>query len=325
MPFRPGDGSTSASLLKPAAAAPSGAEQERHLAGLVQQLLQLEKARKALGQGLGRPPQLGEWAAEAGLSVEELEAARAHGAQARELLLSCNMGLVGVLARQQLGQGLQLEDMVSEGRLGLLRAVDKFDPSRGFRLATYAGWWVRQAIQRAIAHKARPVRLPTSHAAQLRKVRQAEQELQLRLWRRPTQEELAAHSGLTLARLRLLLQCQKNCAAKIAPIVPWDDPALVSQDAQHCPLEVERDLEEDAEQEPAYVASLAFTAAELHSVLLCLTERESTILRLMYGLDDQVERPRAEVAKVLRVSPTRVGQLERRALDKLRRRLSEEF
>lgn len=218
------------------------ADQERQLATFVQPLVELEKVRAEFIAAHRRMPTDTEWAVQAGVAPRDLEVTRALGAQAREHMVNCNIRLVTSIAKKYLGRGMDLQDLVAEGMLGLRRGVEKFDPSKGFKFSTYAHWWIRQAITRCISDQSRVVRLPVHLHEAMSKVKRVEELLQQELGRPATNEEVAARSGMSWAKLQYLHKCFRNPVARDTP------NSLGGNDAEEGEQRGHEAMEEDEEQ-----------------------------------------------------------------------------
>jgi RNA polymerase nonessential primary-like sigma factor len=245
------------------------------------------------------------WAARCGLAPAELRRTLHRSRRARERMIQANLRLVVAVARKYLQRGLELLDLVQEGTLGLERAVERFDPTRGFRFSTYAYWWIRQAITRAIASQSRTIRLPVHVTEKLNRIRKAQRELAIGLGRTASLAELAAHLQLSEELVRRTLERQ---------------PRPVSLDVQ---VGSEADTElGDLLQDPHENPEQRLVAEQLHddleALLAELSGREACVLRQRFGLDDDTPRTLSEIGEQLHISRERVRQIESRALLKLR-------
>jgi RNA polymerase primary sigma factor len=225
--------------------------------------------------------------------------------RASDLLVRANLRLVISLARRSQGRGLDLPDLIQEGNLGLLKAVERFDPSRGFRFSTYAAWWIRQAITRGLADRGRPVRLPVNAHETLARLRWVEVQLWQELGREPSESELADRLGLRTARLREIRAAADDVASLDAPVGRDGDGTLGSMVADvHAP-------------DPATVAALDATRRAVLEAVARLEERERDVLALRFGLDGSDPCTLEEIGRRYGVTRERIRQIELRGLRKL--------
>ncbi len=287
-------------------------EEELSLARLVQKREQLLQRRSAeersshLGeQGQEAGPGLGAWAERCDLAAAELRRCLHQGRRAKERMLQANLRLVVAVAKKYQQRGLELLDLVQEGTLGLERAVERFDPTRGFRFSTYAYWWIRQGVTRAIACQSRTIRLPVHITEKLNRIRRAQRELTARLCRSPSVSELARELDLSEAAVRLTLQRQPR---------PVSLDVRVGRD-QETQL---GDLLEDGHATPEQTLAREQLHDDMEALLGELSSREALVLRQRYGLEDDTPRTLTEIGEHLHLSRERVRQIESRALLKLR-------
>lgn len=230
------------------------------------------------------------------------------GLQAREHLIKANMRLVVSIARRYIGYGIPLLDLIQEGNLGLIRAIEKYDPHRGFRLSTYATWWIRQSIGRAIATQGRTIRLPVHINDQVRRLYRTIYQLEQQLGREPTAEEIAEASGLALQKVHWLI---KVSWMPLSLDMPLDD----EDDEEHNLIQVIEDQNVPSPMQSAYHSMLR---EKLEEVLASLPAREAHILRLRFGLETGEPCTLEELGRRFGLSRERVRQLENSALRRLR-------
>ncbi|WP_427159166.1 RNA polymerase sigma factor, RpoD/SigA family [Aliinostoc sp. HNIBRCY26] len=281
-------------------------EQEIHFGKQIQRMMNLLAAKKNLTLQLKRPPTPKEWAENVNLSEELLVKQLKQGHQAKQRMIQANLRLVVSIAKRYQRRNFDFLDLIQEGSLGLERGVEKFDPSRGYKFSTYAYWWIRQAITRAIAEKGRTIRLPIHITEKLNKIKRTQRELAQDLGRTPTAFDIAEKLSLEPKQVREYLALARQ------PI------SLELQVGLEKETELQNMLEDDGISPELYTEQ-KLLQQNIQKLLSKLTNQQREILTLRFGLADGNEISLAEIGQRMGISRERVRQIESQALCSLRR------
>ena len=238
--------------------------------------------------------------------AKQMEKGGEEGKHAQQALAEANLRLVVSIAKRYVGRGMLFLDLIQEGNLGLIKAVEKYDYRKGFKFSTYATWWIRQAITRAIADQARTIRIPVHMVETINKLIRVSRQLLQELGREPTPEEIAEEMGMTTERVREILKISQEPVSLETPIGEEEDSHLGDF------------IQDDNVPVPADAAAFTLLREQLAEVLNTLSDREQKVLRLRFGLDDGRARTLEEVGKEFNVTRERIRQIEAKAIRRLR-------
>ena len=280
-------------------------DEEIELARKIADLLLLEELAAQFESDNGRLPDTKEWAALVEMPLIKFRRRLMLGRRAKEKMVQSNLRLVVSIAKKYMNRGLSFQDLIQEGSLGLIRAAEKFDHEKGYKFSTYATWWIRQAITRAIADQSRTIRLPVHLYETISRIKKTTKVLSQEFGRKPTEEEIAESMEMTIEKLRFIAKSAQLPISLETPIGKEEDSRLGDF--------IEADIEN-----PEQDVAKNLLREDLEGVLATLSPRERDVLRLRYGLDDGRMKTLEEIGQIFDVTRERIRQIEAKALRKLR-------
>jgi RNA polymerase primary sigma factor len=280
-------------------------DEEIELARKIADLLYLEELAAQFESDNGREPDNKEWAALVEIPLIRFRRRLILGRRATEKMVQSNLRLVVSIAKKYMNRGLSFQDLIQEGSLGLIRAAEKFDHEKGYKFSTYATWWIRQAITRAIADQSRTIRLPVHLYETISRIKKTTKVLSQEFGRKPTEEEIAESMEMTIEKLRFIAKSAQLPISLETPIGKEEDSRLGDF--------IEADIEN-----PEQDVAKNLLREDLEGVLATLSPRERDVLRLRYGLDDGRMKTLEEIGQIFDVTRERIRQIEAKALRKLR-------
>ncbi|AFY60443.1 RNA polymerase sigma factor RpoD [Synechococcus sp. PCC 6312] len=286
------------------------ADEEIELARKIADLLELERIRDRISEQLDCDPDDLErhpepWASEVKMTLPAFRHRLFVGRRAKEKMVQSNLRLVVSIAKKYMNRGLSFQDLIQEGSLGLIRAAEKFDHEKGYKFSTYATWWIRQAITRAIADQSRTIRLPVHLYETISRIKKTTKLLSQEMGRKPTEEEIAERMEMTIEKLRFIAKSAQLPISLETPIGKEEDSRL-------------GDFIESDGETPEDQVSKHLLREDLETVLCTLSPRERDVLKLRYGLDDGRMKTLEEIGQIFNVTRERIRQIEAKALRKLR-------
>ena len=280
-------------------------DEEIELARKIADLLHLEELAEQFESETGHYPTTKEWAALEEMPLVKFRRRLMLGRRAKEKMVQSNLRLVVSIAKKYMNRGLSFQDLIQEGSLGLIRAAEKFDHEKGYKFSTYATWWIRQAITRAIADQSRTIRLPVHLYETISRIKKTTKVLSQELGRKPSEEEIAESMEMTIEKLRFIAKSAQLPISLETPIGKEEDSRLGDF--------IEADIEN-----PDQDVAKNLLREDLEGVLATLSPRERDVLRLRYGLDDGRMKTLEEIGQIFDVTRERIRQIEAKALRKLR-------
>ena len=280
-------------------------DEEIELARKIADLLYLEQEKETYFLANERYPSMSEWAEQVAMPYRTFKRRLKLGRRAKEKMVQSNLRLVVSIAKKYMNRGLSFQDLIQEGSLGLVRAAEKFDHEKGYKFSTYATWWIRQAITRAIADQSRTIRLPVHLYETISRIKRSTKTLSQDLGRKPTEEEIAERMEMTIEKLRFIAKSAQLPISLETPVGKEEDSRL-------------GDFIESGTENPDQDVAKNLLREDLESVLATLNPRERDVLRLRYGLDDGRMKTLEDIGQIFDVTRERIRQIEAKALRKLR-------
>lgn len=274
----------------------------------IAKLVHMENVSARLKAMTGMDPSMTEWAAAAGMDVGRLRRVLKRGMKAKEHMVAANLRLVVSIAKKYLNRGLSFQDLIQEGSLGLIRGAEKFDVDKGFKFSTYATWWIRQSITRAIADQSRAIRLPVHVNDTLNCIRRTSKILSNELNRIPTEAEIATRMQIPVEKVRLIVKSSRTMISLETPM---------SRDGKDSLATLGSFIMWDGESPEEHTMKMSLRA-DLENVLNTLSPRERDVVRMRYGFDDGRVKTLEEIGNIFAVTRERIRQIESKALRKLR-------
>ncbi|MDJ0715850.1 MAG: RNA polymerase sigma factor RpoD [Prochloraceae cyanobacterium] len=279
--------------------------EEIELARQIADLLELERIRSDFTERTARSPSEGEWAREVDLDLSQFRRRLYLGRRAKDKMVQSNLRLVVSIAKKYINRGLSFQDLIQEGSIGLIRASEKFDCEKGYKFSTYATWWIRQSITRAIADQSRTIRLPVHLYETISRIKKTTKILSTEIGRKPTEEEIATRMEITIEKLRFITSKAQLPLSLETPIGKEEDSRL-------------GDFIKDDGETPDVIVSKNLLREEIANVLKTLTPREREVVSLRYGLDNGQMKTLEQIAQIFKLTRERIRQIEAKALRKLR-------
>lgn len=284
------------------------ADTEVDLARQISRLLELERLSAKMKQATGKDPSIQDWAEASGMDMQTFRKTLRTGLRAKEHMVAANLRLVVSIAKKYVNRGLTFQDLIQEGSIGLIRGAEKFDGDKGFKFSTYATWWIRQAITRAIADHSRPIRLPVHVNDTISAISKTSKALEDELGRPPVEQELAQRLRIPVDKLRFIIKSSRRTISLETP---------VAKDGKDSNATLGSFIVWDGDT-PEETAVKSLLREDLENVLNTLTTRERDVVRMRYGFDDGRMKTLEEIGSTFEVTRERIRQIEAKALRKLR-------